>query len=205
MKPFLFSLFAGLPALSALAGPFTVGPDYHRPEVAAPAAYRDLSDARAWRPAAPAAVRGPWWRLFGDAALDGFETRALAANENLHAAAAHVDQARAAAGLARSAYWPQLAAGATLNREQTSTTTENALRVPLATTARAPLSAAWEIDLFGRVRRQSESARAEVAAGAADFENVRLALTAEVASTYFALRALDREAVSTCAAAPSPW
>jgi multidrug efflux system outer membrane protein len=64
---------------------------------------------------------------------------------------------------------------------------------PLTTTYRAPLGASWEIDLFGRVRRSSESAAAEADASAANFEAVRLALTAEVAANYFALRALDRE------------
>ena len=198
MRPFLPLLLAGLPAVTVFAVPLTVGPDYHRPDTAAPAAFRDTTaDAGAWKIATPAdrIARGAWWEIFGDTALDDLETRALAANEDLHAAAARVEQARAAAGLARSAYWPQLAAGASLLREQTSTTVDNVAPAPLATTYGTPLGASWELDLFGRVRRQSEGARAEAVSSAADFENVRLALTAEVASSYFGLRTLDRETV----------
>jgi multidrug efflux system outer membrane protein len=182
--------FAGLP---------TVGPDYQRPPTSAPAAYRDAGDdaasASAWKSAAPADAlpRGEWWKLFADPALDDLESRALVANQDLRAAAARVEQARAAAGLARSAYWPQVAVDGTVMREQNSTTTGNVFPEPLTTTYRLPLEATWELDLFGRVRRLSESARADAAASAATFESVRLALTADVATNYFSLTALDRE------------
>ena len=158
----------------------------------APAAYRDI----AWTAAAPAdaLARGEWWQLFGDETLDRLERLALAANQELRAAAARVEQARASAGIARGSYWPQLAAGASITREQTSGTTENVLPHDLSTTYRTPLSLAWEIDLFGRVRHLSASARAEAESSAATFEAVRLALTADVAANYFSLRALDREA-----------
>jgi multidrug efflux system outer membrane protein len=181
-----FPLRAGLPS---------VGPDYARPAVAAPAAYRDPSDAEAWKAAAPADAipRGEWWKLFADPALDALESRALTANQDLQAAAARVDQARAAAGIARSADLPQLAVAPSLARERTSSTTDNVFPVAQSTTYRAPLALSWEIDLFGRVRRLREGARAEAEASAATFESVRLALTAEVAADYFSLRALDRE------------
>jgi multidrug efflux system outer membrane protein len=181
-----FPLRAGLPS---------VGPDYARPAVAAPAAYRDPSDAEAWKAAAPADAipRGEWWKLFSDPALDALESRALTANQDLQAAAARVDQARAAAGIARSADLPQLAVAPSLARERTSSTTDNVFPVAQSTTYRAPLALSWEIDLFGRVRRLREGARAEAEASAATIESVRLALTAEVAADYFSLRALDRE------------
>lgn len=189
--PLLF-LFATATAFAALPA---VGPDYVKPSVAAPAEWRDAGEAARWKSAAPAdaLARGAWWTLFDDAELSALETRALAANQDLAAAAARVDQARASAGLARSAYWPQVAANASLSREQTSTTVENAAPHPLSTTYRLPLAASWEIDLFGRVRRLTESARADVEASAATFESLRLALTAEVATDYFSLRALERE------------
>jgi multidrug efflux system outer membrane protein len=185
---FASSAFAALPA---------VGPDYQRPAVAAPAAYHDLpADPGAWKPAASAEVlpHGDWWTLFGDPALNDLEAHALAANQNLRAAAARVEQARAAAGLARSAYFPSVVADTSVDRGRTSRTTANVLPVEETTTHRGALDASWELDLFGRVRRLNEGARAEAAASAADFENVRLALAAEVASSYFSLRALDREA-----------
>lgn len=170
------------------------------PAVDTPAAFRDLAapDAAttvAWKTAAPADTldRSNWWALFRDPVLDELVGRALANNQDLRAAAARVEQARAAAGIARSAYWPQVAASGTLTREQTSASTENILPQTLTTTYRAPLIAAWEIDLFGRVRHLTASARADAEAMAATFEAVRLALASDVAATYFAWRALEHE------------
>ncbi len=190
----LFPAFAVAVTLTR-AGLPAVGPDYHRPDAPASAAWRDLDETVSWKAGTPADAfaRGEWWKLYSDPVLNDLEDRALTANQNLQAAAARVEEARAAAGLARSDYWPQIAAVPLVVREQASTTVPNALIQPLATTYRAPLVASWEIDLFGRVRRLSESARAEAEASAATFEAVRLSLTAELATTYFSLRALDRE------------
>jgi multidrug efflux system outer membrane protein len=183
MKSFLLLPSALIFATAASAA---VGPDYQRPVVSAPIA---------WKQAAPAETlpRGDWWKAFNDPALDELEVRALNANQNLAAAAARVEQARAAAGMARSSYLPSVGLNPSVNRSRTSRTTDNVQPVAEGTTYRAALDATWELDLFGRVRRLNEGARAEAAASAADFESVRLALTAEVASTYFTLRALDRE------------
>ncbi len=174
----------------------TVGPDYSRPTTPVPAAYRDISvRGDIWKTAAPAdaVAHGSWWQLFGDPTLTDLENRALAANQDLRAAAARVEQARAVAGLARSNYWPQIAANGAFTRERTSATVDNVLPDSLTNTYRAPLTASWEIDLFGRVRRLSESARADAEASAATFEAVQLAMAADVASTYFTVRAFDRE------------
>ena len=178
--------FAALPS---------VGPDYARPTTTAPAAYRDAENSGAWKTAVPADAleRGEWWKLFADSTLDDLESRALAANQDLHAAAARVEQARAAAGLARSAYFPSIALDPSVTRERTSGTTDNTLPHQQTTTYRGALDSSWELDLFGRVRRSNESARADAAATAATFEAVRLALTADVATNYFSLRALDTE------------
>ena len=138
-------------------------------------------------------MRGEWWKIFGDSALDELEARALAANQDLRAAASRVEQARTAAGLARSNYWPQIAATGFVTRERTSETTENVFRDQLTTTYRAPLSVSWELDLFGRVRHLTASARADAEATEAVFESVRLALTSDVAASYFTLRSIDRE------------
>lgn len=175
-----------------------VGPDYQRPETVAPDDWRDAGSAGSWKTAEPAdaLARGEWWKLFSDPTLDELETRALAANQDLRAAAARVVQARAAAGETRSAYWPQIAIGGMVNRERTSTTTDNPLPHASSTTYRLPLEASWEIDLFGRVRRLNESARAAADASAATFEAVRLALAADVATNYFNLVALEQEIAS---------
>lgn len=194
MKSFLLLLGAALTALPVRAALPSVGPDYQRPETPAGAAWRD-TDSIAWKGGVPADAfaRGEWWKLFADPALDDLEARASSANQNLRAAAARVEEARAAAGLAHSAYWPQVGVNPSVSRDQSSLTVVNGLPNPLATTYRAPLAASWELDLFGRVRRLNESARAETEASVATYEAVRLSLSAEVAMTYFSLRALDRE------------
>jgi multidrug efflux system outer membrane protein len=180
------SAFAALPA---------VGPDYVRPAVEEPSAYRDAGAPGQWKPAEPAdaAPRGEWWRLFGDPALDRIESLSVSRNQDLRAAAARVEQAAAAAGIARSAYWPQVALDASYTRERFSPTTDNAYPQLVATDLSVPLFASWEVDLFGRVRRLNEGARADAAASAATFESVRLSLAANVAQDFFALRGLDQE------------
>jgi outer membrane protein, multidrug efflux system len=184
-----------LPFAFAHGALFSVGPDYVAPKTAAPANYRDADAGLTWKTAEPAEqfARGEWWKIYADPALDALEARALAANQDLRAAAARVEQARAAAGLARSNYWPQIAVNGLVTRERTSATTDNVFPDQLTTTYRAPLAAAWELDLFGRIRRLTESARADAEASVATFETVRLALTSDVAANYFTLRALDRE------------
>lgn len=184
MKTFLFSLLTVSAAFAATPVP----------EIATPAAFRD-ADGITWKTGQPAdeLARGDWWKLFADPVLDDLVVRALASNQDLRAAAARVEQARAAAGIARSDYWPQLALGGSVTREQTSETTANVQPHALATTYRSPLVASWEIDLFGRVRKLAASARADAEAAAANAESFRLALTSDVAATYFTLRALDHE------------
>ncbi len=173
-----------------------VGPDYHRPDAAVPAAYRDLpADLGSWKSAAPAdgLARGAWWKIYGDDTLNDLEARALNANQDLRAAVARVDEARAATGLARSDYFPSVALSTGVDRARTSKTTDNPLPNSESTGYRGALGASWEIDLFGRIRRQNESARADAEASAAALESVQLALTADVAANYFSLRGLSTE------------
>ena len=178
--------FAALPS---------VGPDYTRPTTPAPATYRDAENSGTWKTATPADAlpRGAWWTIFADPTLDDLESRALDANQDLRAATARVEQARAIAGLARSAYFPSVAIDGSVSRARSSGTADNVLPHQQSTTYRGAFDSSWELDLFGRVRRLNESARADAAALGATFEAVRLALTAEVATNYFLLRALDAE------------
>ena len=174
----------------------TIGPDYVRPETPAAAAFRYSQPTSAtWKTAAPADTlsRGEWWKIFNDATLTALEGQALQANQDLHASAARVEQAAAAAGLARSAFWPQVALDVSANRTQASRTIANQFPQSLSNTFEVPLIGSWELDLFGRVRRLNESARDEAAAAAALFESMRLSLTAQVAENYFVLRGLDQE------------
>lgn len=187
MKLLLLSLIAPTLALGA-------APPIETPNPASDSPARASGNV-AWKVAEPAdtSTRGEWWRHFADPTLDELIAGAIAANQDLRAAAARVEQARAAAGLARSGYWPQIAVGAGISRERTSSTTDNVYPKSLTTTYHMPLSASWEIDLFGRVRHLTASARADAEATAATFESVRLALTAEVTATYFTLRGIDQE------------
>jgi multidrug efflux system outer membrane protein len=173
----------------------SVGPDYARPSTPAAPPFRDADNLGTWKAAAPAdaLARGEWWKLFGDPTLDGLEDRALASNQDLKATAARVEQSAAAAGLTRSALWPQVSLDPAMTRERFSPTTANAYPTTVANDFSVPLVASWEIDVFGRVRRQYESARAEADASASTFESVRLSLTADLAADYFSLRGLDRE------------
>ncbi|HEU5079788.1 MAG TPA: efflux transporter outer membrane subunit [Opitutaceae bacterium] len=159
-----------------------------RPNVAIPAAYRD-ADLGRWKVAgeAPATSEG-WWKLYDDPALTALIERALAQNQDLVAAAARVDQARAAAGLARSAFFPSVQVDAAASRGRSLDTlyqTTNYINVPL--------TASYELDLWGRVRNSNKAARRELSAQSELFAAARLALTAEVAETFISLRATSRE------------
>ncbi|HTJ79849.1 MAG TPA: efflux transporter outer membrane subunit [Rariglobus sp.] len=178
---------AALITPAAWASVLTVGPDYKRPDAPDAPIYRDATAQTA------PAISTEWWRAFNDPALNDLETRALAANQDLRAALARVQQARAAAGVARADYLPSVAVEPSANRARTSRTVDNALPATPSTTYQLPLSLNWEIDLFGRVRRLNESTRAQLAAAGATFDAARLSLTAEVATTHFTLRAIDRE------------
>ncbi|MBI2510977.1 MAG: efflux transporter outer membrane subunit [Opitutae bacterium] len=183
----------GLLAVGLLAGCAlpAVGPDYHRPETRTAPLYRDAS---AEHPRSVSdRLASEWWRDFGDAELDRLVAEALKENQGLKAALARVEQARALTGEARSAFLPMVGAVGLATREQTSETTTNQFPHSLATTYRLPLTLSWELDLFGRVRRLSESARANYLATQELAEATRLSIAAETASAYFALAATDRE------------
>jgi multidrug efflux system outer membrane protein len=157
-----------------------------------------------WKTAEPAAdfPRGTWWEIFNDAELSRLETQASSGNQSLAAAAARLEESRAELGIARSDFYPQVAAEPGLTRQRTSA---NAPQAPKSSGLNphgisrtynnfvAPLNMNWELDLWGRVRRQVESARANFVASADDLESARLALQAEVALDYFSLRELDAE------------
>lgn len=179
--------------LSACAGP----PAYQPPAVDVPTAWKLESP---WQVARPddATPRGPWWRSFADPQLDALESQALAASPTLDAAAARLAQARAATDVARAGLFPQVGIGAHAARQKISAdrplTNYNAANYStVQNDYGVGLSAAWEADLFGRVRSGVAAARASAEQSAADFQNTRLALTADVASNYFNLRELDIE------------
>jgi multidrug efflux system outer membrane protein len=176
------------------AGVLTVGPDYKRPTNAIPAEFRD---APAWKEAAPADAlpKGRWWEVFKDPALNSLVEQATTNNQSLRAALARFDQARAAARVSRSEFMPLIEANPKVTRERFSRNQVPNFDIDYATTLRVPLDLSYEIDLWGRVRRSFEGARADAQATAADLHNTLLSVQAEVAQNYFNLRAIDRQRV----------
>ena len=188
------ALPVGILALIVLTGCSlpAVGPDYHRPETPAVGSYGNASDGRLLT--VDGQVATEWWRDFGDPELDRLITEALRENQTLKGALARVEQARALTGEARASFLPMVAATGLVSRENTSETTTNRFPNSLTTAYRLPLTLSWELDLFGRVRRLNEGARARFLATKDLAEATRLAVSAETASAYFALAATDEEA-----------
>jgi multidrug efflux system outer membrane protein len=180
-----------------LAAGCAVGPNYHRPAADLPPAWQP--DAP-WHEAAPSdtTLKGNWWQSFQDESLNRLVERALAANQELRVAAARLDQARDQVTVARSEMYPWVGLSATAARGKTSANRPLAeYSVPNQSTVQNNFvvgpTVSYEADLFGRVRREVEGARASAQQAEADFENTRLILTAQLVTDYFALRELDAE------------
>ncbi len=173
-------------SLALLAG--CVAPvKYERPPVEVPAA---------WTESGPRFTQdGRWWGIYSDADLEKTIDEALGANADLLIAAARVDEARGVLGEANSFFWPSIDARAATSRQQVSTRTATAFPgIPREyTNNRATLNVSYELDLFGRLRAGAAAARAELEASEASRDAVRLALAAQVAKSYFALRSLDEQ------------
>ncbi|MBO9536262.1 efflux transporter outer membrane subunit [Herbaspirillum sp.] len=180
----------------ALAG-CAAGPDYRKPEIDMPAAWAPEAP---WRPVQPQdmAARGPWWERFNDAQLNALQERALAGNQTLAIAAARLSQARAQLNVASAGQYPQVGINARAARQRISanrplTNYNSPNYATVQNDFALGLNVSYELDLFGRVQRSVEGAAASAQQAAADFENTRLLLTAELASNYFNLRELDIE------------
>lgn len=175
----------------------TVGPNYHRPPVPAAPAWKEQPP---WRTATPqdSIPKGSWWTIFGDEELNGYETQALKANQTLEVARNQLDQARASARITQSGLFPQGSVGFSAQRARLSgnrpANGSTIVRGPFTqNTFSLPFNFSWELDVFGGVRRNVESANALYQSSAANLENVRLVITAELAVDYFTLRELDAE------------
>ena len=179
----------------------SVGPDYKRPRVDADLA---IPADWHWKQAEPndAVARGPWWSLYHDPGLDALETAAVAQNQDLRAAVARVDQGRAQARLSGADFFPQLTLDAQAERERTPANSPQykifnfpGITIPSATynSFSVPVDLSYELDVWGRVRRSFESQTAQAQADVADFENILLTLTSDVAIDYFTLRQYDAE------------
>ncbi len=173
--------------LFALLAGCTVGPTYERPAVAVPVAYKELPPAPpGWKAAAPAddMNRGPWWSVYQDPLLDQLEAGIDIGNQNLKAYEAAHRQALAIVAQARSSLYPTLSASGSDGVGRT-------LGPNVRNSAVAYGGASWDLDLWGKVRRQVESNSAAAQASAAELAAVRLSAQAELATDYFELRYQD--------------
>jgi NodT family efflux transporter outer membrane factor (OMF) lipoprotein len=185
-----------------LAGCAT-GPQYVRPTVQTPPAYKELGG---WKTGQPKddALRGKWWEAFGDAQLNALEERVNISNQNIAAAAAAFRTARATVREARAQYYPSVTAGASVTNSHL--VIPQAAGTPVGKTYNEyslPIDASWEPDLWNRVRKTVEAGALAAQVSAADLENVRLAAHAELAVDYYELRAEDslRQLLNSTAAA----
>lgn len=182
-------------SLLPVAAGAQIGPDYQRPETEAPARYKGV----VMREARPldGVPRGAWWEVFKDRRLNALMADATAHNQELKGAVSRFDQARAAARLARANFFPSLGAGFSAEHQRTSANMPSPF--PLdgmkyeGPGYNVPVEFSWELDLWGRIRRESEAAGAELMGVAAAMNAVLLTVQADVAMNYFKLRALDAE------------
>lgn len=166
------------------------GPDYEKPTVEVPAVYR-FGDA-AYQMATPVNEIG-WWNSFGDPLLDQMVHECLANNRDLRIAAARVDEFAAILAGTRSQGLPQVGYGLSGTRQRTSEEKLPDIVDPLSTTFSALLSASWEIDLWGRIRRETEAARANLLASQEAHRGVELTLISSVVISYITLLDLDEQ------------
>jgi NodT family efflux transporter outer membrane factor (OMF) lipoprotein len=153
-----------------------------------------------WRPGVPrdAVPKGAWWKVFGDPALDALQARAQAASPTLALAAARLAQARALLAASSAAQAPSLGLGLRAARQRISANRPlSNYNSPNFSTVQndfvAALAVSWEVDLSGRVQQAVAGAQAAAEQSAAELENTRLLLAADLATAYFSLRALDTE------------
>jgi NodT family efflux transporter outer membrane factor (OMF) lipoprotein len=177
-----------------LATACSVGPDYVRPSAPVATVYKELGDWKTGEPRDEAA-RGPWWSIYDDAELSRLESQLDAANQNVVAAAARFEEARALVSSARANWYPTVSIGVSATRAHTSDNAAVRQTGPGVTTNNfaMPLQVAWEADVWGHIRRAVESSEAGAQASAGDLASARLGLEAELATDYFRLRTLDAE------------
>lgn len=163
----------------------TLGPDYHRPTVDVPGTYHRAKDAPAADAASPSLAQMPtWWRGFGDAELDALVVEGLAANHDIDIATARVDEFAARVSSSRAQGLPQVGYGAEAGRQRTPPGVVN-------DNYSALLSASWELDLWGRIRRENEAARANLLATEQARLGVALTVVSAIVTSYVTLLDFD--------------
>jgi len=178
----LFLLFTGC----------TLGPDYQRPPITTPDNYRGVQGA----PVAESLADIPWWEVFKDTVLQDLIREALNNNYDLRTAVARVEEARAQVGVTRSFFYPSFNFNAGGSAQQVSRLSDPPQSFGANRNFQnwlAGFSMVWEVDVFGRIRREAEAANAVYYASEMDRRGVYITLVADVAQFYFDLRELDLE------------
>ena len=177
--------------LSVLCSGCAVGPNYKKPKVPVPPAYRGVSAEQAGKAEAASFGDEKWWDAFQDETLRNLIQTALKQNYDVQIAATRILQARAQLGIARADQLPSVEGVASATNERTP----QAIGRPAIDTSasRVSLSLAWELDFWGKFRRASQSARANLLAQEWARRQVISSLVSDVASAYFQLRELDLE------------
>src|ERR1700751_6084452 len=179
------SIFTAALLSSALIGGCKVGPNYHRPAVQTPSAFRDLSENPQAQAQAASYADLPWWQVFQDPQLQELIRTALHQNYDLQLATERINAARAEVAITRSSLFPQLLGNANFSggKENIVQSKYNFLRLTG--------DAAFQLDLFGKLRRATEASRAQLLATEDARQTVILTLVSDVPSDYFALLQLD--------------
>ena len=190
--------FVGLAAGGLALAACTIGPNYSREPAPAPTEYKEL---KGWKFARPSddVDRGDWWKVYRDRGLDELLPQVEISNQTVAASAAAYEEARAIIREAQSSFLPTATANYGVTRTRTGalagTTGGSAvgasLRTRYITQYSAPISGSWDIDVWGKVRRQVEADTSAAQASAADLDNAKLSAQAALATAYFNLRAAD--------------
>jgi len=188
-------VLAALPTVSVMAGACMVGPDYVRPSVEEPARFKSQAVSELGPP-----IPAEWWQLYREPELDRLIATATESNQTLRQAVARVDEARALARVAGSFLYPTISSNPRFSHTRYSANRDSTVtgqQVPQGVTVNdwlIPINLTYEIDVWGRVRRSFESARAQAKASEEDVGVVRLIVETDVTRFYYTLRSLDAQA-----------
>jgi len=185
-KPLLLTAAVMVMALLGLSA-CSVGPDYVKPQTQVPAAYKEM---KGWKLASPqdGIARGKWWKMFGDPVLDELTAQVNVSNQTIILAEAQYRQAAAQVRLARANYFPTVGADAAYQRSRGPSTGNE-----ISNVHQLSLGASWELDIWGKVRRQVEAGTAIAQASSADLEAMRLSMQTELVLNYYQLRMIDEQ------------
>ena len=186
-------------ALAVALGGCAIGPDYLRPASLLPGLFGDDKPAENVAVASNPALNPTWWMLFNDATLDNLVDQALKSNASVRQAVARVEQADALARQAGASFFPEIdgSAGLSNTKASTKSATYVASQPAIRHTRTAGLSTSFELDVWGRVRRTNEAARATLLASQYSRDAIRLSVAGLVTDTYLALRAYDAQIAIT--------